>query len=255
MKQSTKITLIGLPVLAIIGAVAWWFLATNSTHNANALWQLISQRCVVGLAKDGNPAPCTKVDKAKGYVTLKDRNGPLQYLLMPVSKITGTESPALLQPHAPQFFSLAWNERQLLEEKYGRPIDDQALSLAVNSAFGRTQNQLHIHISCLRADIRAQLDKLAPQLNNQWQQFSLDNSDYQIRSLSHDEFYAQSVFQRIASELNIDSDDMGKYGLALTTLADGRFALLALRASWFGMENASPELIQDHSCSILDPAP
>ena len=254
MQLASKKLLWLLPLIIVIAA-AWFFFAPSSSHNPDALWHLISQRCVVGMEKDGNPAPCTKVDEAKGYVTLKDRNGPLQYLLMPVNKITGTESPALLQANAPKFFAMSWDERQLLAEKYGHAIDDSALSLAINSAYGRTQNQMHIHISCLRPDIRTALNDLAPKLTNQWQEFSLDDSDYQIRTLSDAELHAESAFKRIARELQVAPDDMGKYGLALATLNDGRLVLLALRASWFGLEKASPELLQDHSCAILNPAP
>ncbi len=38
----------------------------------------------------------------------KDRNGPLQYLLMPTYRINGTESPLLLDPLTPNFFWQAW---------------------------------------------------------------------------------------------------------------------------------------------------
>jgi CDP-diacylglycerol pyrophosphatase len=38
-----------------------------------------------------------------GYVVFKDRNGPLQYLLMPTYRINGTESPLLTEPHTPKF--------------------------------------------------------------------------------------------------------------------------------------------------------
>ncbi|WP_417763432.1 CDP-diacylglycerol diphosphatase [Shewanella sp.] len=254
MKQITKQLLVVVPILTVAAAL-WWYFAPANPHNPDALWQLISQRCVVGMEQQSNPAPCTKVDEAQGYVTLKDRNGPLQYLVMPVAKITGTESPALLAANAPKFFALAWDERHLLAEKYGQPIADSALSLAINSEYGRTQNQMHIHISCLRTDIRSALNTLAPQLTDQWQNVELDGSDYQIRSLSESELHAESSFKRIARELGVEQDDMGKYGVALTTLPDNRLALLALRASWFGLEKASPELLQDHSCSILTPAP
>ncbi|XLM23386.1 CDP-diacylglycerol diphosphatase, partial [Chromobacterium piscinae] len=30
----------------------------------------------------------------------------------------------------------------------GEPLPRQAVSLAINSQYGRSQNQLHIHISC-----------------------------------------------------------------------------------------------------------
>lgn len=87
-------------------------------------------------------------------MVLKDRNGPLQYLLMPTAKITGIESPQVLQPDTANFFALAWQARHFMADKLGKPIDDAAISLAINSEYGRTQNQLHIHISCLQPAVK-----------------------------------------------------------------------------------------------------
>lgn len=44
-----------------------------------------------------------EVNLKGGYVLFKDRNGPLQYLLMPTYRINGTESPLLLEPLTPNF--------------------------------------------------------------------------------------------------------------------------------------------------------
>ncbi|VTO15486.1 CDP-diacylglycerol pyrophosphatase [Klebsiella variicola] len=46
-----------------------------------------------------------------------------------------------------------------MSQRHGAPVPDNAISLAINSRSGRTQNHFHIHISCLRPDVRAQLDK------------------------------------------------------------------------------------------------
>ena len=40
------------------------------------------------------------------------------------------------------------------------PRDD--ISLAVNSVYGRSQNQLHIHIDCVRSDVRNALRAADP---------------------------------------------------------------------------------------------
>ncbi|WP_170983157.1 CDP-diacylglycerol diphosphatase, partial [Escherichia coli] len=37
-------------------------------------------------------------------------------------------------------------------------VPDRAVSLAINSRTGRTQNHSHIHISCIRHDVREHLD-------------------------------------------------------------------------------------------------
>ncbi len=92
-----------------------------------------------------NPSPCAEVKPNAGYVVLKDLNGPLQYLLMPTYRINGTESPLLTDPSTPNFFWLAWQARDFMSKKYGQPVPDRAVSLAINSRTGRTQNHFHIH--------------------------------------------------------------------------------------------------------------
>ncbi|MBK5674042.1 CDP-diacylglycerol diphosphatase, partial [Salmonella enterica] len=95
-----------------------------------------------------------EVNLKGGYVLFKDRNGPLQYLLMPTYRINGTESPLLLDPLTPNFFWQAWQGREIMSQRHGAPVPDNAVSLAINSRSGRTQNHFHIHISCLRPDVR-----------------------------------------------------------------------------------------------------
>ena len=226
--------------------------AFHFQKNSNALWQIISEKCVPNQARSGNPAPCQQVNTAQGYVTLKDLNGPLQYLLMPIEKITGMESPIILEPTTSNLFAAAWLQRSLLAKKRGAPIADSALSLAINAQYGRTQNQLHIHISCLRPDVRQRLDALSPKLNEQWQPATLRKHRYLIRTLSTAELAQQSVFIRLATEVPNARSEMGKYGMALAELPDGRLALLALERNWLMLNSGSAEEIQDHHCQILN---
>ncbi|MDO6408513.1 CDP-diacylglycerol diphosphatase [Pantoea phytobeneficialis] len=243
---------LSLIILLLAVVVAGLLLAAGHFQkNSNALWKIISEKCLPGMTQKGNPAPCQRVDVAKGYVTLKDLNGPLQYLLMPIEKITGMESPLLLNPNTPNLFADAWGERVLLAQRRGKPIEDSALSLAINSQYGRTQNQLHIHISCLRPDVRQRLDLLAPQLNEQWQSEVLQNHRYQIRTLTATQLAQQSVFIRLATEVPDARSEMGKYGMALAALPDGRLALMAIERNWTRLNSGSAEELQDHRCQIL----
>ncbi|NIE54594.1 CDP-diacylglycerol diphosphatase [Pantoea sp. Ap-870] len=236
-------------ILLIAGLIAG---AVHLHKNADALWQIVSEKCVPDMTQRGNPAPCQQVNLAQGYVTLKDLNGPLQYLLMPIAKITGMESPILLEPTTPNLFAAAWQQRRLLAQKRGAPVDDRVLSLAINAQYGRTQNQLHIHISCLRPDVRQQLDTLAPRLNAQWQTATLLRHTWLIRTLSTAELAQQSVFIRLAEEVPHARGEMGKYGLALARLPDGRLALLALERNWLNLNRGSAEELQDHQCRLLE---
>lgn len=249
--QGSRRTLKLLTVLLLLLIVGLIVSAFHFQKNSNALWQIISQKCVPNMAKSGNPAPCQQVNTAQGYVTLKDLNGPLQFLLMPIEKITGMESPIILEPTTPNLFAAAWQQRSLLAKKRGAAIDDSALSLAINAQYGRSQNQLHIHISCLRPDIRQQLDSMTARLNEQWQSATLRKHHYLIRTLSTAELAQQSAFIRLAEEVPNARSEMGKYGLALVALSDGRLALLALERNWLKLNSGSAEELQDHQCQIL----
>ena len=250
--QGSRRTLKLLTVCLLVLIVGLIISAFHFQKNSNALWQIISEKCVPNQARSGNPAPCQQVNTAQGYVTLKDLNGPLQYLLMPIEKITGMESPIILEPTTSNLFAAAWLQRSLLAKKRGAPIADSALSLAINAQYGRTQNQLHIHLSCLRPDVRQRLDALSPKLNEQWQPATLRKHRYLIRTLSTAELAQQSVFIRLATEVPNARSEMGKYGMALAELPDGRLALLALERNWLMLNSGSAEEIQDHQCQILN---
>ncbi|PXW20425.1 CDP-diacylglycerol diphosphatase [Pantoea sp. JKS000250] len=239
-----------LLALAVVGMLAT---ALHFKKNSDALWQIVSEKCLPHQQSSGDPAPCQRVDQLHRYAMLKDMNGPLQYLLIPLDKITGIESPRLLQPATPNYFALAWHERTLLAQRRGSPIADRVLSLAINSQYGRTQNQLHIHLSCLRPDVRQQLDQLTPQLGGQWQELMLRKHRYWLRTLTADELTQQSAFIRLADERPQARTEMGKYGLALAELSDGRLVLMAIERNWLLLNSGSAEELQDHACQLIAP--
>src|SRR6202034_1461554 len=119
-----------------------------------ALWEIVHGQCVPDEREHGDPKPCAAVDLshgiARGFAILKDIRGQSQYLLIATQRIDGIESRALLSPHAPNFFADAWTARSFTEKALGRTMPWDALSLAINSQLGRSQNQLHIHIDCIR---------------------------------------------------------------------------------------------------------
>jgi CDP-diacylglycerol pyrophosphatase len=156
-------------------AVAIVLLGTAGSGRAadsDALWKIVHDKCVPDQEQNGSPAPCALVDlwegDAKGYVVLKDLVGATQYLLIPTARVSGIESALLLAPEAPNYFADAWRERSYTERAAQHPLPRQAISLAINSAFGRSQNQLHIHIDCIRADVRAVLQRQLAVIGDSW---------------------------------------------------------------------------------------
>lgn len=111
-----KIILLILIVIALAAGGVYWMKAGNP----NALRHIVLDQCVPNQLHNRNPAPCAQVKPDAGYVVFKDRNGPLQYLLMPTYRINGTESPLLTEPQTPNFFWLAWQSRHFMSMKRGR---------------------------------------------------------------------------------------------------------------------------------------
>ena len=212
----------------------------------------------------GNPAPCAEVDLTDGvqhgYVVYKDEHGPLQYLLMPSNKVTGIEDPQILASSSPNYFAEAWHARRFMENRLGRPIDREDIALSINSSKGRSQNQLHIHISCIRPALKRQLAAEAKQIGNRWQALpgGLNGHPYLVRRLESPSLDQFDLFKNIAETIPDARQQMGNYTLAVVGARfNGQpgFYLLADRADLLHGNLASSEGdVQDHGCQVLTPA-
>ena len=79
---------------------------------------------------------------------------PQAYLLIPVEPVTGVDDEKIFSPPIVDLWSSAW----LWSEKYpGKPA--ALTGLAVNSVLARSENQLHIHISCALPEVTKTLWK------------------------------------------------------------------------------------------------
>lgn len=237
-------------VVIVLAAGGWVWLKTG---NPDALRHIVLDQCVPNQLNNRQPAPCAQVKPDAGYVVFKDRNGPLQYLLMPTYRINGTESPLLTEPQTPNFFWLAWQSRNFMSMKRGTDVPDSAVSLTINSPTGRTQNHFHIHISCLRADVREKLDANQAQISTQWLPFpgGLEGHEYLARRVTEQDLVQQSPFMMLANELPEAREHMGRFALAMAQQSDGSFVLLATERNLLLLNRASAEELQDHQCRIL----
>lgn len=122
--------------------------------HSGALWHLVDAGCNQGRA----PIAALTCHRSAGYALLKDRCGPTHYLLIPTARRSGVESAELLRDGEPDYFADAWSERERAIAASGRSTaTSDELGLAVNSRWGRSQDQLHIHIDFVRPEVRAAL--------------------------------------------------------------------------------------------------
>lgn len=252
MKKIAYGVLALLVIVAVAGIGYWKFF-----RHPDALRNIVFAQCLPNQLQHNDPAPCAEVKPDAGYVVFKDRNGPLQYLLMPTYRINGTESPLLTESYTPNFFWLAWQSRTFMSQKYGKEIPDSAVSLAINSRTGRTQDHFHIHISCLRPDVRAQLDASLAKVGTRWLPLpgGLRGHTYLARRVTESELAQRSPFMMLAEEVPDARDRMGSYALAMARQSDNSFVLLATQRNLFTLNRASAEEIQDHSCALLKQNP
>jgi CDP-diacylglycerol pyrophosphatase len=239
--------LLGCVALLALGGAA-------QAADPDALWKIVSQKCVPNEREYGQPSPCATVDLDKGYVVLKDLVGDTQYLLIPTAKVTGIEDPAVLAPDAPNYFADAWAERHYTVTAAKHDLSRDDLSLAVNSIDGRTQNQLHIHIDCVAAAVRTAIAKNIAALEDRWASFPepLAGHAYRAMRISGDALTI-NPFKQLAAEV-VAPDGMGKQTLVVVgaNLPGGTpgFVLLADAANLATGDRGAGEELQDHSCAL-----
>jgi CDP-diacylglycerol pyrophosphatase len=221
--------------------------------DSNALWKIVDIRCVPSQQATGTPGQCEKVDLDKRYVILKDIFGRSQYLLIPTDRMTGIESPLVLAPHAQNYWVDAWDARHYVETAVHRALPDDQLGLEINSAYRRSQNQLHIHIDCLRSDVSAVLASHAKDAPDQWRWQTIDGERYRIMRVSS-LAGAGNPFRVVAH------DNRGAAAMATQTIlvtgagpdADADGWLLVNSGTEVGDGSGSAEGLMDHACRVAD---
>lgn len=117
----------------------------DKTEPRNHLW--------VEVKKVRDLHPNGYVVFAPGFMGFKlDYNG----LLCPTLRIKGIECPKVVGQGAKNYWPIAWDKAK------GVNLRESRVLVTVNSLDGRTQDQLHFHLTVLKADIRTQLDQLDP---------------------------------------------------------------------------------------------
>jgi len=257
-----RLSLAALILLVGAGAVILAILARTvaapaRAADSNALWHVVHDLCVTDMKVSGSPSPCLTVDLARGYAVLKDIRGATQVLLIPTLRVTGIESAQLLTRGSENYFEDAWRARTFVEKRAGRPVPREDVGMAINSIYGRSQNQLHIHVDCLRRDVRDALKANEARIGSRWAAFPVElaGQQYRARRVMGAELGPNDPFKLLAEADPKARADMGRETLAVVgeAFAGGKpgFVLLSDRADIMRLDQAAGEDVLDHGCAVL----
>ncbi|KFK95069.1 MULTISPECIES: CDP-diacylglycerol diphosphatase [unclassified Serratia (in: enterobacteria)] len=244
------------------GLVLLGVLLLAGCARSDALWGVVDKLCMVNYQHQQDPAPCQQVymppgqGKEQGFSVIQNPRYPYHFILVPTTPLSGIESPQLLLDGRTDYFGYAWLMRHRLTSEYGQPVPDERLGMAINSAYGRSQNQLHIHLTCLREDVYRQLQAERPYIQETW-------SALPDKLLRHT-YYARRVVQptamgiypirSVAEHFHLSPSQLAEYGVALVpTEFSGQtgFILLTTKRGWDSGNRASVESLLDKTCAIL----
>ena len=226
-----------------------------------ALWRIVHDQCVPHFEAGLGPTPCESVNlsdgEAQGVAILKDLVGVAQMLAIPTRRITGIEDPQMLAPDAPKVFAAAWAAKALVEARLGHALPREAVALAINSKWARSQDQLHVHIDCAAAPVVKALAGYASAVDGQWRAMTvpLNGRVYFARRADLANLHDVAPVKLLADGLEGASANMGAYSLAaIGATFDGEpgFILLADQFSLEGGGHA--EDLEDHDCAIAHSA-
>jgi CDP-diacylglycerol pyrophosphatase len=248
---------IAVTLAATLGAGAVLAPRLADASNPNALWHVVHDLCRVDMKISHDAAPCLMYDGKRGVAALKDLRGQTQILLIPTTRVTGIESQKLLAPDGPNYWQAAWNARVYFERRAKNAAPREDIGMAINSTYGRSQNQLHIHIDCVRADVKAALSAHASAIGRRWAVLNADlaGSRYRARRIDGAEIAPHDPFKLLAQESPTVRGAMGAQTLAVIPMrfAKGKlgFALLASTGGTAANPDGSSEDLLDHECKVL----
>jgi CDP-diacylglycerol pyrophosphatase len=242
------------PLLCRLGGLLAFTLSVNAcaAPNRDALRHIVQDQCAVHWLQQHDAQPCERVylpdalREREGYAVLHDIKGGAHFLLIPTRTIAGMESAELLDSGTPNYFAAAWQARDLLAAVIGRGIGRGAVGLALNPRHARSQDQLHIHIECLRTDIAHALQAAAPRIRATWSSVFVAAWDYQAIRVMGEEMDGANPFELLADKLPTAKSAMGDYTLVLAGMEFNEgpgFILLAGKGP-------AGELLLDSTCAI-----
>lgn len=124
-----------------------------SAANRDELWFVVHNMCLPAYRSIGVAFPCLEVNIVngldRGFAVLQAPSSAAHVIVVPTTRISGIESQALQSENTPNYWEAAWNARRFVEQGARRQLPRDKIAMAINAAASRSQDQLHIHVSCI----------------------------------------------------------------------------------------------------------
>lgn len=217
-----------------------------------ALWRVVHYLCVPTNAI-GLTMPCEDVryEGAGGYAILAVNANHI--LTVPTARISGIESRALLRPGQPNYWQAAWRAQTYLKPARRAPLPRDMVGLAINSAEGRSQEQLHIHTGCLLPNVRTTLAGLHLKPEDGWRKLAqhLPGGRYRVRAVLGTDLSQIDVLGLLEDELRANAEAMGQQTIAVAgATLNGQPGFYVLNASAANGMDGHSEALLDFTCGI-----
>jgi CDP-diacylglycerol pyrophosphatase len=216
--------------------------------NRDALRQIVQDECVLHWQQQHSAAPCERM--GAGFAVLADRKGGAHFLLIPTRTVAGIESPEVLEPGAPNYFDAAWQARDRLAAAVGYQVPRSAVGLAVNPKHSRSQDQMHIHIECLRADVAASLRAVATDLSGAWSSIEVAGWHFDALRILGEDLGASNPIRLLADRMPGPQARREEYSLVVAGMQyrEGPGFVVLMGTALPG------ELLLDSTCAVARPA-
>lgn len=254
-----SLTLVAVVSGAIASATIAW---PASAGERGLLWRVV-QTCVANHTLTGASFPCLDVDVASGredgFAVLRAPLEKTHIIVVPTVRTIGIEAERLREPSAPGYFHDAWIARHFVTDDLPSKPTRPDLAMAVNSRLGRSQDQLHIHVNCLKPEVRRALAQRTAggqtALGTKtWARMTVLSHAprYWALDVQSEDLAGINVFQMVAAGLKIDPDDMDDMTIVVAGAADvgGKpgFTILARQRQPGTFDEAHGEALLDHEC-------
>ncbi len=202
-------------VVAVAGAVA-----------SRSALGVVVESCRLHAAWTGSPFPCLKIVGAatdlSAYAILREPTHRERTILTPLAAIAGIEDPRLLAPNGPNYFAYAWDERSVVMD--GAPSKDPWLdaALAINPAWNRTQDHLHVHIGCVTHDMKSALQAHEAEIDTlEFRKIStrLHWRHFWVKRVRAESLAEVNPFHVVAAEVPGAGNNMGNVGIGVVGAA------------------------------------
>ena len=220
------------------------------------MWFVVHDICMADMKVRGSPFPCLLVDKALGYAVIRNPSSSSEVLLVPTTRLSGIEAPQLQAPSSPNYWQAAWRVRRYVETRLGRPLPRSDIGLAINSKYGRTQDQLHIHVDCVKPGVLETLMSIGRSIGPEGADLNVDLSGHRYHAMwiATSELGTQDPFKLVFAGDPKAREDMASETLAVIpmTTSDGvdGFVVLSHQADLAINDKGAGEELLDHSCRV-----